>query len=111
MTKPAIKLRKVGQKYLAILDNPETGPQFGADSLVIRLVDTRLSSPDGSERVVRSKLGSYYERLPDGRNSLFPESSHPVKGCAFLKAVRTYVGVYEDGEEIPFNDALPFSLE
>jgi len=109
--KPAMKMRKVGQAYLSVLDNPETGPQFGADSLVIPLQDTRLRGPDGSEKQARSKLGSYYERLPDGRNCLFPDSSHPRKGYCYVDSVKVFVGVYEEGEQIPFNDALPFSLE
>jgi len=28
-----------------------------------------------------------------------------------LVMLRVYTGVYEDGEEIPFSDALPLSLE
>jgi len=28
-----------------------------------------------------------------------------------LEWVNVFVGVYEEGEEIPFSDALPFSLE
>lgn len=36
-------------------DYPESGPSFGADSLVIPLAS-------GNPKVARSKLGSYYER-------------------------------------------------
>lgn len=95
---PGIKLQKVGGKALAQVDNPESGPSFGADALVIPLAK---SSP----RVARSKLGSYYERLPDGTKSLFGKDS-----SVQLKELKVYHGVYEEGEYIPFTDAEPFAL-
>mmetsp|Transcript_18872 Transcript_18872/g.38391 ORF Transcript_18872/g.38391 Transcript_18872/m.38391 type:complete len:153 (+) Transcript_18872:1020-1478(+) len=49
-SKPAIKLQKVGGAGLATIDEPETGPRFGADGLVI------MMNP-GTERMVTSKLG------------------------------------------------------
>lgn len=93
------KLQKVGGKSLAQVDNPENGPSFGADSLVIPLSGE-------NPRMARSKLGSYYERFEDGTNSLFRERGSSVK----LKDLKVYHGVYEEGEYIPFTDAEPFAL-
>mmetsp|Transcript_29295 Transcript_29295/g.49927 ORF Transcript_29295/g.49927 Transcript_29295/m.49927 type:complete len:332 (-) Transcript_29295:160-1155(-) len=94
---PAIKLRKVGGPGLAQMDLPESGPSFSPDALVIPL------GKDG--RLARSKLGSYYERLPDGTNSLFGKDSNVQ-----LRDLKVYHGVYAEGEYIPFTDAEPFAL-
>lgn len=93
------KLRKVGGPSLAQQDLPESGPSFGADSLVIPMGN---SNP----KLARSKLGSYYERFPDGTNTLFGERGSSVT----LKDLKVYHGVYEEGEYIPFTDAEPFAL-
>ena len=93
------KLRKVGGPGLAQMDEPETGPQFSPDALVIRL-DKR------NPKVAQSKLGSYYERLPDGTNSLFGKDNAAVQ----LTELKVYHGVYEEGEYVPFTDAEPFAL-
>jgi hypothetical protein len=95
----AIKLRKVGGAGMAQMDMPESGPCFGADSLVIPL------QPD-NPRLARSKLGSYYERFGDGSNSLFGKGKASVQ----LRDLKVYHGVYADGEYIPFTDAEPFAL-
>jgi hypothetical protein len=95
---PGIKLRKVGGPGLAQMDMPETGPQFSPDALVIRM-DSR------EPKLARSKLGSYYERMPDGTNSLFGKES-----AVQLKDLRVYHGVYAMNEYIPFTDAEPFAL-
>jgi len=92
------KLRKVGGGALAQQDYPELGPSFGADSLVIPL-------EKNNPRAARSKLGSYYERFPDGTNTLFLD-----KSSVQLKDFKVYHGVYEKGEYIPFTDAEPFAL-
>lgn len=92
-----IKLRKVGGPGLAQMDYPESGPSFGADSLVIPL-------GKDNPRMARSKLGSYYERFADGENSLFG------KPQVQLRDLKVYHGVYEEGEFIPFTDAEPFAL-
>ncbi|CAM9233130.1 unnamed protein product [Chrysoparadoxa australica] len=99
-SKPAIKLRKIGGAGLAQWDRPETGPFFGSDGLTIPL-------QAGSERRGTSKLGSYYERLPNGDNTLFSKADG---GAAELTSFKAYVGVYQRGEEIPFDDAIPFSI-
>jgi hypothetical protein len=95
---PGIKLRKVGGPGLAQMDMPETGPQFSPDALVVSMAQ---SSP----RLARSKLGSYYERLPDGSNSLFGDNN-----ICELKELRVYHGLYAEGEYVPFTDAEPFAL-
>lgn len=93
------KLRKVGGPSLAQQDLPEIGPSFGADSLVIPL-------DKANPKVARSKLGSYYERFPDGGNTLFGKRGSSVQ----LKDFKVYHGVYAEGEYIPFTDAEPFAL-
>ena len=95
---PGYKLQKVGGPGLAQMDMPETGPSFGADSLVIPL-------GEDNSRLARSKLGSYYERFPDGTNSLFGKDANVQ-----LRELKVFHGVYEEGEYIPFTDAEPFAL-
>lgn len=95
---PGYKLQKVGGPGLAQIDMPETAVSFGADSLVIPLSEE-------NPRQARSKLGSYYERFPDGSNSLFGKDA-----SIQLKELKVYQGVYEKGEYIPFTDAEPFAL-
>lgn len=92
------KLRKVGGPSLAQMDEPESGPKFGADSLIIPL-------GKGDPKLARSKLGSYYERFADGNNSLFRTTS-----ATQLKDLKVYQGVYGPDEFIPFTDAEPFAL-
>jgi len=95
---PGTKLIKVGGPGLAQMDNPESGPSFGADSLVIPF---QSSNP----KLARSKLGSYYERFEDGSNSLFGKDANVQ-----LKDLKVFHGVYEEGEYIPHTDAEPFAL-
>jgi len=105
-----IKLRKVGRGAMAVIDTPEDGPTFGADALVVPLQPPRAGwATDERDRVARSKLGSYFERLPNGRNHLFAPTE--AGAGVTLEWLRVYQGVYADGEEIPFSDALPFSLD
>lgn len=93
-----VKLRKVGGAGLAQLDNPESGPSFGADSLVIPFARD-------NPKLARSKLGSYYERFADGTNSLFGKDA-----SVQLTELRVFHGVYAEGEYVPFTDAEPFAL-
>lgn len=53
---------------------------------------------------------SYYERLPAayGGASIFAPGDNG--GIAEMVDLKAYVGVYEKGERIPFDDAIPFSL-
>lgn len=109
-TKPAMKMRKIGGAALAVVDEPETGPKFGADSFVVPLRPPRAGWEESEkDRVAYSKLGSYFERRPDGGKTLFADGED-AKG-EVLRELKVFAGVYADGEEIPFNDALPFSLE
>ena len=95
---PGTKLQKVGGPGLAQMDNPENGPSFGADSLVIPL-------SSGNPKLARSKLGSYYERFEDGTNTIFGKDA-----SVQLKDLKVFHGVYAEGEYIPFTDAEPFAL-
>ena len=99
--RPAIKLQKVGGAGLATIDEPECGPKFGADDLIIPM-------DPGSERIARSKLGPYYEVMPDKTRSVFTSEEG---GQAKLKELKAYVGVWPEGERIPFDGAIPFAIE
>lgn len=102
-SRPVIKLQKVGGAGLATIDEPETGPRFGSDGLVIAM-------DPGRERMATSKLGPYYEAImPGGVRSVFAPSDDP-KACE-LTELRTYVGVWPEGERIPFAGAIPFAIE
>ena len=75
------------------------GPRFGAEGLTVAL---ERSNP----KLVRSKLGLYYDRLPDGGKSLLPKGALSDELCD----VKVFLGVYNPGEKIPYSDAMPFSL-
>ncbi|PNW77669.1 hypothetical protein CHLRE_10g446500v5 [Chlamydomonas reinhardtii] len=79
----AYKIAKVGGPNLAVIDNPSSGPQFGADGLTIPL------KPRGQERLAKCKLGTYYARLPDGSRTLFSGGDDPKK--AELVSLKVYV--------------------
>ena len=83
---------------MAQMDYPESGPMFGADSLIVPLAGD-------NPKLARSKLGSYYERFGNGTNSVFGKQA-----SAQLRDFKVYQGVYEAGEFIPFTDAEPFAL-
>ena len=77
--------------------------QFGASDLAVPL--------KGGSILARSKLGSYYERMPDGGNSIiFDVSTGSPLREAELISLRVYIGVYGPDEYIPFTDAEPFAL-
>ncbi|GMH42943.1 hypothetical protein BSKO_10865 [Bryopsis sp. KO-2023] len=81
-SKQAIKLPKVGGDSLAVIDKPAFGIQFGAEGLTIAL-------ERGQEKRVKSRLGSYYAKLPDGGRTLFSEKDDP-KFCQ-LKSLKVFV--------------------
>lgn len=96
-TRP-IKLAKISGAGLAQIDDG-SGPKFGMEGLTIAL-DSR-SNP----RLVRSKLGLYYEKLPN-LVSVLPGNKPEDE----LSEVKVYVGVYQQGEKVPYSDALPYQL-
>lgn len=109
-SKKAMKMLKVAGAGLATIDQPDTGPRFGSGELFIPLRPPRADWTSADrDRNAMSKLGSYYQRRPDGGNSLFAEGESG-KGT-LLTELKVYAGVYEEGEEIPFSDAVPFALE
>jgi hypothetical protein len=90
------KLRKVGGGGLACAkDDPDTGIWLGADGLVVPLEQGAQS------KRAQSKLGTYFERGPDKRNSLFGDSA-----TVELTELKVLVGVYKAGEEIPYAGAV-----
>ena len=104
-TKKLQKLRKVGGGGLACAkDDPSTGVWLGADGLVIPLLAQQKSLslfPTKESKMAQSFLGTYFERGPDRRLSLFPD------GCGMeLSELKVLVGVYERGEEIPYSGAV-----
>jgi hypothetical protein len=90
------KLQKVGGGGMACgRDDPNFGISFGPDSLVIGL-------QPGREQLASSKLGPYFERGPEERSSLFDSPNAAVR----LNSLKVYVGVYDSGEDIPYNGAV-----
>lgn len=53
---------QIGGPNLAVIDRPDSGPQFGAEGLSIPLKPI----PRGEERIAKTKLGTYYKRTPVG---------------------------------------------
>ena len=81
-----------------VLDNPKQ-LRLSATS-----VQQGKEAPSYTDTVT-NKLGSYYDRLPDGGNSLFGKDSNVQ-----LKDPKVYHGVYAEDEYRPFTDAEPFAL-
>jgi hypothetical protein len=104
VAKNPLKLSKVGGAGLAQVDDG-SGPKFGMTDLAIPLGFKTLPGTVSGKRVY-SKLGSYYERMPGGENSLLPG----FKGEDMLSELKVYQGVYGPDEYIPFTDAEPFAL-
>jgi len=77
-----VKVPKVGGSGMAIIDEQGGGPCWGPDGLKIDL----------EKRVARSRLGSYYAKLPNGDRTLFSDKEGQT---ARLTAVRVYVGLGE----------------
>jgi len=106
---PVIKLQKVGGAGLATVDMPEDGPMFGMDGLVIRM------DPGVTKRAV-SKLGPYYEPIAGvgakrGRSIFADSEVDGVPSTTSLTRLQVYVGVWPEGERIPFSGAIPFAIE
>mmetsp|Transcript_16429 Transcript_16429/g.29496 ORF Transcript_16429/g.29496 Transcript_16429/m.29496 type:complete len:146 (+) Transcript_16429:442-879(+) len=77
-SKPPTKLPKVGGASMAVLDERGKGPQWGPDGLRINL----------DSRSAVSRLGSYYERMPGGGNTLFTKEEG---NTGVVSMVRIYV--------------------
>uniref|UniRef100_A0A7S2UA73 TLDc domain-containing protein n=1 Tax=Attheya septentrionalis TaxID=420275 RepID=A0A7S2UA73_9STRA len=93
------KLRKVGGGGLACArDDAEYGISFGPDGLVIPLQPGKLDISHAAQ----SKLGTYFERGPEERSSLFS----PHGGSATLSSLKVFVGTYAPGEEIPYSSGV-----
>ncbi|GAB5370501.1 hypothetical protein AAMO2058_001498700 [Amorphochlora amoebiformis] len=75
VSKEASKLPKVGGPSMAILDERGKGPQWGPDGLKINL-DSRSGV---------SRLGSYYQRMPNGANTIFSSSEGNYADLISLK--------------------------
>jgi len=85
-----IKLPKVGGPSLAVTgDRPGEGPQFGAEGLTVKMAA-------GAERTAKSRLGTFYARMPGKVRHVFAPQENP-RG-AQLRRLRAYVGVGE-GEQ------------
>jgi TLD len=106
----AVKLRKVGGADSAIInDSQQSGIYFGPDALVIPLAAKPYGYPMiENSKMARSRLGSYYEKLPDGTKSLFAFGGGDRKGLleATLEDVVVLAGVYSKDEIIPFSFPL-----
>lgn len=97
------KLAKVGGGGLACAnDDPSGGIYFGPDGLVIPLRSGDSDTASSSRaRVAQSKLGPYFERGPDDLASIFPGGAACV-----LEDLKVVVGVYEEGEDIPYSGGV-----
>ena len=89
-----IKLAKIGGAGLAQIDDGQ-GPRFGSEGLTILL---ERSNP----KQVRSKLGLYYEVLPNGKKTLLSDN----KFVDELIDMKVFVGVYGADEKVPYSDAM-----
>lgn len=87
------KLQKIGGDSLAVCDQADTGPVFGADALVVSLKEP-------NPREAKCRLGAYYERLPDGSRNLFAAEEKMRGGGGKAELVSLQVLVAEGkGEE------------
>lgn len=104
----SLKLCKVGGSGSAVInDNQESGIYFGPDALVIPLVANPYGYPTlVNSKMARSRLGSYYERLPDSSNSMFAFGGGVRKGLleGSLTDITVFTGVYSEGEAIPYSE-------
>lgn len=88
-----VKCPKTGGSGMAVLDEAGGLIQFAPDGLKID-VDARRAT---------CRLGTYYERTPDGGKSLFaPEEKTRSGGAADLVALRVYVGLGETAKQASY---------
>ena len=101
-TQRPIKLRKIAGAGMAQMDYETSGPRFGPEGLTIPLEGNLQSA-----KLVRTKLGLYYERMPDGSNSLFRRRKQ-MEGE--LEELEVFTGVWDEGERIPYSGAMFFQV-
>ena len=99
-----IKLRKIAGAGMAQMDQDNSGPRFGPEGLTIPLEGPANSA---KVRLVRAKLGLYYERMPNGSNSLFVDRNQ-MEGE--LTDFEVFTGVWDEGERIPYSGAMFFQV-
>ena len=80
-----VKLGKVGGSGMAIIDEMNASPKWGPDGLAFNI----------DQRVARSRLGTYYDTMPNGSKSLFGGGVSKGGGTVGLKSLRVYVGLGE----------------
>ena len=80
-----VKLAKCGGSGMAIIDEDNKGPKWGPDGLNIDL----------ENRTARSRLGTYYDKMPGGGKTLFGGVGALTGGggAAQLKTLRVYVAL------------------
>ena len=97
-----IKLQKIGGAGMAQMDNGG-GPSFGAEGLTIPFEKT--AKPYGM-RLVRSKLGLYYENLPNGGRTLLGKKQFEAE----IEEFKVFVGDWSDMDRIPYSGAMFFQV-
>jgi hypothetical protein len=93
-----IKLAKIAGAGMSQIDDGG-GPRYGMEGFTVPL-------SGANPRIARSKLGLYYENLPNGKRSIFPDSA----ASAELSDLLVFVGVWPEGERIPYSGALFFQV-
>ena len=86
-----IKLQKIGGAGMAQVDDGG-GPKFGAEGLTIPLLKA-------NPKVIRSKLGLYYENLPDGGRTLLGDKKMESEISEF----KVYVGDWSGEDRCIYN--------
>ena len=95
-----VKLQKIGGASMAQLDDGAI--KFGAEGLTIPLGALGKSV---SSRIVRSKLGLYYENGPGGLRSVLPAGKPEDE----LDSLLIYRGDF-GSDPVPYNDVMFFQL-
>lgn len=76
---------QVGGPNLAVIDKPDAGPWFGAEGFTVPL----KTGVPGQQQQAKSRLGTYFARLPDKTRSLFGPQDDPKK--ASLVSLQVWV--------------------
>jgi hypothetical protein len=99
-----VKLAKIAGAGMAQIDDGG-GPRFGMEGLTISL-------GKADPKLVRSKLGLYYELMGSPGTSSKTQKSLLPKGLPedFLTDLKVFVGCYDPEERIPYSGALFFQI-